>query len=210
MKILVLTDIHSSERAIDIASRDIEEHAPELLIICGDITHFGPGSFAEKFLDSISIKTLAVPGNCDPPEVLRVLEDRNVSLHGKTAEIGSFIFVGLGGSNKTPFNSFTEFTEDYIFAALDRVMVENAILVTHVPTKGYLDGPSPSEHYGSEAVAKIVDKYRPRVAISGHIHEARGVTRDKGTLFFNPGPAMRGNRAILSLTEERTDVELLD
>lgn len=209
MKILVFTDIHSSERAIDIASKDIEDYKPDLLIICGDITNFGPESFAEKFLDFISIKTLAVPGNCDPPEVLRVLEDRNVSLHGKTVEIGGFVFAGLGGSNITPFNSFTEFTEDYIFTALDKVMVENAILVTHVPTKGFLDGPSPSEHYGSEAVAKIVDKYRPRVAISGHIHEAGGVRRDKGTLFFNPGPAMRGNRAILDLMEERAEVELL-
>jgi putative phosphoesterase len=209
MRILVLSDIHSSKRALDLTLKDIEEYLPGLLIICGDITQFGPASFADEFLNSINLKTLAVPGNCDPPEVLRLLEDKGVSVHGKSVTLEGFTFVGLGGSNVTPFNTITEFAEDYMFSTLDEMMTEDAVLVTHAPSYGYLDGPPGGDHYGSKAIVRIVEKYKPIVAMSGHIHEARGVVEDKGTLFFNPGPAMRGYRALLELTEDKAEVELL-
>ncbi|MCK5547470.1 MAG: metallophosphoesterase family protein [Thermoplasmata archaeon] len=209
MRILVFSDVHSSERAVGLVSKDIEEYLPDLLIVCGDLTHFGPGAFAEKFLNSASLMTLAIPGNCDPPDVLALLQERGVDLHGKKVEIGGFDFVGFGGSNITPFETLTEFTEDEIFDSLDKIMVERAVLVTHAPPKGYLDGPNDEKHFGSTAVARIVEKYHPIVALFGHIHEARGIVREKDTVFVNPGPAMRGHRALLELTEDGAEVELL-
>lgn len=212
MRLLIISDIHSSNGAIDMVSGDIKEYYPDLLIICGDVTNFGPVSFADEFLDAIPterLRTLAVPGNCDPPDVLAVLQKRGIDLHGKSVNIGGFDFVGFGGSNKTPFNTLMEFAEDYIFRTLDNIMVEGAVLVTHVPPRGHLDGSSDGQHFGSKAVTEIVRKYKSRAAISGHIHEARGVIREKDTVFLNPGPAMRGYRALMDLKGGEVEVELL-
>lgn len=212
MRLLIISDIHSFDGAIDMVSGDIKEYSPALLIICGDVTNFGPVSFAEEFLDAIPTerpRTLAVPGNCDPPDVLAVLQKRGIDLHGKAVNIGDFDFVGFGGSNKTPFNTPTEFAEEDIFRALDNIMIERAVLVTHVPPKGRLNDSAEGQHFGSEAVAEIAKKYKPRAAISGHIHEARGVVREKDTVFLNPGPAIKGYRALMDLKEGEVEVELL-
>jgi Icc-related predicted phosphoesterase len=210
MKILVYSDIHSFEGAIDLLHTDADRFSPDLLLILGDITHFGPASFAEKFIRSITIRTLALPGNCDPPEVLGLLERNKISLHGRVERVGGFDFVGFGGSNLTPFNTITEFSEDDLFGALDALMVERAILVTHVPPKGHVDATSGGLHAGSTAVARIVEKYRPRISLSGHIHEARGMVEDKGTLFLNPGAVRKGYRALVSISKDGVEAQLLD
>ncbi len=210
MKILVYSDIHSSEKAVDLLRADTDRYSPDLLLVLGDITHFGPASFAEKFIDAISTRTLAIPGNCDPPDVLALLEERGISLHGKIENVGGFDLAGFGGSNITPFDTITEFGEDEIFESLDRVMVEGAVLATHVPPRGHVDGTAGGLHAGSTAVARIVEKYRPRVSLSGHIHEARGLIEDRGTLFLNPGAARRGYRATVDLSENDAGARLLD
>jgi Icc-related predicted phosphoesterase len=210
MKMLVYSDIHSSDGAVDLLRADTDKYSPDILLLLGDITHFGPVSFAERFIRSISTRSLAVPGNCDPPDVLELLEDSGISLHGKIENVGGYDFVGFGGSNLTPFDTITEFGEDDIFEALDGVMEKGAVLVTHVPPRGHVDGTSGGLHAGSIAVARIVEKYRPRISLSGHIHEARGMVEDEGTLFLNPGAVRKGYRAIVSLSESDVEAMLLD
>jgi Icc-related predicted phosphoesterase len=210
MKILVYSDIHSSENAVGLLRKDAESYSPDLLLLLGDITHFGPRSFAEEFISSTKVRTLAIPGNCDTPDVLGLLEEKGISLHGKREKVGGFDFVGFGGSNLTPFDTITEFSEDDILSALDAVMVKGAVLVTHVPPRGHVDGTSSGLHVGSTAVAKIVEKYRPRVSLSGHVHEARGMVEEEGTLFLNPGPVRKGYRAIVDLAESDVEAMLLD
>jgi Icc-related predicted phosphoesterase len=210
MKILVYSDIHSSEKAVDLLRSDTDRYSPDLLLLLGDITHFGPASFAEEFISSITVRTLAIPGNCDTPDVLKLLEEKGISLHGKIENIGGLGFVGFGGSNITPFDTITEFSEDDIFDALDAVMVKGAVLVTHVPPRGHVDGTSGGLHVGSTAVARIVEKYRPRLSLSGHVHEARGMVEDGGILFMNPGAVRKGYRAFVSISESAVDAKLLD
>lgn len=210
MKILVYSDIHSSEGAIDLLRADTDRYSPDLLLVLGDLTHFGPASFAERFIGAITIKTLAVPGNCDPPEVLDLLEEGGISLHRKLENVGGFDFVGFGGSNPTPFDTIMEFGEDEIFKTLDALMVEGAILAAHVPPKGHVDCTSSGMHAGSIAVARIVEKYRPRISFSGHVHEARGMIEDEGTLFLNPGSLRKGYRALVSVSGSDVEAELLD
>ena len=77
-------------------------------------------------------------------------------------------------------------------------MEKNAILVTHAPPKNHLDLVKNVGNVGSKAIAKIINKYQPRLVISAHIHEARGVNYDK-TIFVNPGPASRGLGALIDI-----------
>lgn len=202
MKLLAIVDIHKSESALSRTQEFIEKHKPDLLLIGGDITTFTPLAFAREFLASLSdIRTLALPGNCDPPEILSVLdESAAVNLHGRKETIEGITFVGLGGSNATPFNTPFELEENEIFQTLDHIMEPGAILVLHFPVFGHLDEVSRGEHAGSKSALKIVEKYQPSLVITGHIHETRGTkTDDNGIIYVNPGPMKNGYAALVEI-----------
>jgi Icc-related predicted phosphoesterase len=118
------------------------------------------------------------------------------------------IFVGLGGSNATPFGTPFELSEKEIYDTLKEVMVEGAVLVVHAPAKGHLDKTALASDLGSESVARIISEFSPPLVISAHIHEARGIERKGKTTFVNPGPASQGYAAIIDLNGE-VKVELL-
>jgi putative phosphoesterase len=210
MRILAIADVHGTEDAIRVVNEQIKNYSPDLVLVCGDITQFGPPSWAKKFLDSIAHHAFAIPGNCDPEEVVSAIsESKAILLHGKKEEFKGFNFVGLGGSNPTPFGTPFEYTEDEIFTSLDNIMEENVILAVHAPAKGHLDKTSSRDDLGSQAISDIVKKYIPKLVVSAHIHEARGFESDDKTTFVNPGPASKGYAAVIDLNAE-IKVELIE
>jgi Icc-related predicted phosphoesterase len=203
MRILVVADVHGQEAAIKTIGEQIKRYSPDLVLVCGDISQFGPPEWARTFLDKIPVRTMALPGNCDPEVVVdSINESKAILLHKQKNEMDGLVFVGLGGSNPTPFGTLFEFTEDEIFMALDDIMVEGAILVVHAPSKGHLDGTPSAQDLGSQAISDIVKKYSPPLVISAHIHEARGVEREGGTTYVNPGPASKGYAAVIDISDE--------
>jgi Icc-related predicted phosphoesterase len=210
MKILAIADVHGTDSAQAVVNEQIKKHSPDLILVCGDITQFGPPQWAKKFLNSIPITTLALPGNCDPEGVIGTIEEsKAILLHGKKEEIQGITFVGFGGSNPTPFGTPMEFTEDEIFSGLNEIMIEKAVLAVHAPPKGHLDKTSSRGDLGSRGVADIVRKYSPKLVISAHIHESRGVEKDENTTFVNPGPASKGFAALIDLNDD-INVELIE
>jgi len=207
MKILVASDIHGSSSAIEKIIGQVEEHRVDALIVSGDITNFGPISFAIDFFKRIKVRTLAIPGNCDPLAIVTTLKELGINLHEEKVKMGNHLFIGWGGSNPTPFNTPFENSEDKIFSSLDNIMEEGAILVSHSPPRGHVDWIPGFGHAGSDAVKKIVDKYKPRLVICGHIHEGRGF--EKGEVsYLNPGPARRGCTSLVDFNKE-LEVQLL-
>src|SRR5439155_1014812 len=82
LKEQIATGLHGSRAALDAIPVAIREHAPDLFLACGDITHFGkPASYVEDLFRRITTKALAVPGNCDPPALVGVLDGLGVNLH---------------------------------------------------------------------------------------------------------------------------------
>jgi Icc-related predicted phosphoesterase len=209
MRILVIADIHGSKEARKRVNSQIQRHKPNVVIVCGDITQFGPPEWALDFLNGISLKTLALPGNLDPIGVIDTIEDSQaIPLHAKKVELGDYIFVGLGGSNPTPFSTPFELSEDEIYTTLKRIMIKGAVLVVHAPAKGHLDKTSQMTNSGSESIAKIVSEFSPPLVISAHIHEARGIEMEGETTYVNPGPASQGYAAVIDLNDE-VKVELI-
>jgi Icc-related predicted phosphoesterase len=203
MRILTIVDIHKSENALETTKRYIEKYSPDLLLIAGDITTFGPLEFAEQFLNGLpNITTLALPGNCDPKEILQTIHySPAINLHSRMEKIGGITFVGLGGSNATPFNTPFELDENKIYKILDSIMVHGEVLVLHFPAKGHLDKVPRGNNTGSESAGKIINTYRPALVISGHIHETRGSETDEhGTVYINPGPMKDGYAALVNIT----------
>ncbi|MFQ6128991.1 MAG: metallophosphoesterase [Thermoplasmata archaeon] len=196
MKILAATDIHSSNLGARTIHDAVLSHKPVLTLICGDITHFGPLPWAKSFLEDLPGSVLAIPGNCDPPEIVSLLEDLDISLHAKEITIEEHTFVGLGGSSPTPFHTPFELPEDEIRRTLTPLMKPGVILVTHDAARGHLDVTARGDSVGSAAIKEIVIDYSPTFSIFGHVHESPGIQREK-TIFLNPGPAMFGRYAIV-------------
>lgn len=199
MRVLLAADLHGSLTALEMIPAAIRDHAPDLFVAAGDITHFGrPPSYAEDLFGRIVVKTLAVPGNCDPPALLGVLDRLGVNLHMKKVRVAGQVFVGLGGANPTPFGTPFQIGEEEIWRGLDGIMEPGAILVSHPPPHGHVDLVPGAGHVGSQSVARIVEKYRPRAVLCGHIHEAAGIVQGDVTI-VNPGPAMDGHFGLIDI-----------
>lgn len=192
------SDIHGSRRAAEKVRSVLAAESPDLFVACGDITNFGPVAWAEEFLRSIPVRTVAVPGNCDPRDIVEVLDRLGVDLHKKRREIDGVPFVGIGGSNPTPFGTPFELSEDEIRRALEPLMVPDAVLVSHAPPRGFVDVVPRAGHVGSAAVREAVDRHRPRLVLCGHVHESPGIVPGPTTI-VNPGAAKDGRVAIVDL-----------
>jgi len=209
LRFLVISDIHMRDRVIRWTNSRIEEHGIDAVMVLGDITHFGPPEWAGTFLSALDVPAYAIPGNCDPPLTLEWIERSAISLHRTKIELEGETFIGLGGSNPTIFDTPNEQSEEEIHAALRPLMDGEAIMVTHAPPYGMNDLTLHDRHAGSHALRELAKEFRPRVWLAGHIHEARGIVKENGTIFMNPGAAKNSYAGLLEIGDG-IHVELLD
>ncbi len=214
MRIFAVTDLHGNAEKAEEFSRIIGEEKPDVVLIGGDITNFGTPSRAAYMLSFFTMEEGAVffvPGNCDPKELLGVeeLEDaRNV--HGRMLSHDGYEILGLGGSNPTPFSTFTELSEVEIEGILrDLKPASNTIILSHLPPYGTkMDRTFWGHHVGSRALRDFVERSEPRLVVVGHIHEGRGRDRIGPSVLLNPGPGYRGFYAIIDIDEHDVGVSL--
>lgn len=208
MRLALISDMHGSLGNVRRFSLDVEKFSPDMVVIAGDITHFGGKKEAKDILMAIPFRKLAVPGNCDPPDIVDIFGETNtVDVHGKRAEINGYVFAGLGASNPLPFNTLFTYSEENIYLILDSVARGADILVTHTPPYGILDRTMFGHHGGSEAIKRVIDEHKPKLSVFGHIHESPGVERNEHTVFVNPGPLKNGTYAIIDMKGENIRVE---
>lgn len=202
MKLLALSDPHGDYSHISAILDKAGDF--EAVLIAGDLTDFGPDEKALELLDMFNGPVFVVPGNCDNPSLLKVLgENKNtINLHNSLHAMGEFTFMGLGGSNPTPFNTPFELSEkkigEYIGTLLSRSRGRN-ILLSHAPPRNTTDK-LPFGNVGSEALARYLGRFD--LIICGHIHEARGVVKVNGTCIVNPGMASKGQAALITIKDE--------
>ena len=219
MKLLAVADIHSSRRGLNTVLELAKEHGPDLIAIAGDVTTFGPVEFARELADALPARTIFVPGNCDIPPVADVFNTgERMNLHLKKQVVDGIHFVGLGGWMASP-----ALTEDWGIPPADAIekieplFDDKTVLLTHVPPYGHLDAvPTPfgaikkgREHIGSTELNILIERARPALVVSGHVHENRGVEEAAGTLFVNPGPAKNGFGAIIEFYRMQWKARLL-
>ncbi|MGZ7120916.1 MAG: metallophosphoesterase family protein [Halobacteriota archaeon] len=200
MKFLTLSDAHGIYTYID----QLLFKAGDVDAVCmlGDITDFGPNSLVEELLSIIGddVPTLMIPGNCDLPTIVETIEESSaVNLHLKSFNYDNVTFLGIGGSNPTPFNTPFEFTEEEMEGYVQELLAnkgETTVLLSHAPPKGFLDVAN-GVHVGAKGIAYAVGVVD--VIACGHIHEQRGVTTSNGTAMVNPGMAARGCGALVEI-----------
>lgn len=201
MKFLVISDIHCRERVIGWANDLAKQHQADGFLVLGDITHFGPPSWADDFLSRLDKPSFAVPGNCDPYGTIEQIEKHATCLHGRKMKVGGRTFGGWGGANISIFNTPFELPEDEILKGLRPVMEHGMVLITHCPPYSYNDFTNARRHAGSTAIKSLVDEFGPAAVISGHIHENRGIVEENGILYMNPGAAKNGYSAFLEVDD---------
>jgi hypothetical protein len=205
--VLLIADLHGQFGKID----SFLELNPEAVFIAGDITNMGPVDTVDDVLSRIDVPCFAVPGNCDPREILETLEHSDaVSLHGASINLGKMTIAGVGGSNPTPFGTPFELTDKQIDDVLNSAMKKmeksvHNVLLCHAPPFETLDKPG-AEHIGSQSIRKHMKSFD--IVCCAHIHEARGIVEIDGVKIVNPGPAMDGHCAMIHFGNDARDIRI--
>jgi hypothetical protein len=202
--LLVCSDLHGSGEALDALRRAEKDLSPDAVAVCGDVTTYGSREYMEKLLSAFESDLLAVPGNCDTDEMLRMLEEAGASVHSRRVERRGLPFFGFGGGLPSSSNMPFEVEEEDMVSGLRSVAVRGGVMLTHTPPMGLNDADRSGRHIGSEGIRAVVAEFRPRAVLSGHVHEARGQCTEDGTLFVNPGPARGGHYAVVELGQTAT------
>jgi len=215
MNLVALTDIHDDIAGIPKMAADLE--AADVVLLAGDLTNFGHKPAAERVIQAVTRfarRVLAVPGNCDYPDIASYLDDLHVSLHGHCEIIDGVALVGVGGSLPAPGTTPLEFSE----AELARILAEATpgpgsqlplVLVAHQPPFRTLsDQIHTGEHVGSTAIRSFIEERRPLICFTGHIHEAAGIDMLDQTRLVNPGPFGKGGYAYAELDNEVNRLEI--
>lgn len=203
--VLLLADLHGDYGKLDA----FLELNPDAVFIAGDLTDMGPADAAEAFLSRIDVPAFAVPGNCDPSEMVDFLESSDcVCLHGASFDLGRISLIGIGGSNPTPFNTPFEMEEERIDAMLAAILPRRRttmhnVLISHAPPYGILDRAG-GNHVGSKGVRKYLSSFD--LVCCAHIHEDRGIAEVEGTKVVNPGMASKGECAMIRFGDVAKDI----
>jgi Icc-related predicted phosphoesterase len=168
-------------------------------------------AIAEEKLSAVEdVRAFVMAGNDDPFALDEALAAGRRLEHcdSRIVTFDEYEMLSLSYSNPTPWASPRELDEDALYeqiAALASRLSrpERAIFNLHVPPFGSgldeapaLDetltpklsaGSVQTEPVGSRAVRRALEEYQPLLALHGHIHESRGVTKIGRTLAVNPG-----------------------
>ena len=173
-------------------------------------------ALADERLSGTDVKWYVTGGNDDPPDVLTVFDEMTsehvVNCEGRVVMVDDlYPMANCGYSNPTPWGTPREVEEAVLEEILEKAVqgvddYTSAIFNLHVPPYDCTlddcpkldwstDPPSPiivggvaqSAPAGSTAVRKIIEKYSPLLALTGHIHESRGLVNLGRTTVINPG-----------------------
>ena len=171
MKILVLADIESKYLWDHFKKEYLEDI--DLIISCGDLK----ASYLSFLATFTSAPVLYVHGNHDggynrkPPEGCVCIDDKVIVYKG-------IRIAGLGGSiwyNNGPHQYTQKQMKQRVRKLWKDLLLRKGIdiLVTHSPAKGINDGEDHA-HEGFEAFTTLLDKYKPKYFLHGHVHTTYG------------------------------------
>lgn len=178
-KILAVSDIHGDSSLAKKLAKKAEEEKVDLVILAGDIT-FLDRPIKNVIAPFVKAKKeiLLIPGNHDTLPTINALSEiyaGTKNLHGYSLMKNGVGIFGSGYDSKTgPF--WVEDEEIFKTLKKSHSQIKDAkkkIMVTHAHPEG--SKAEFSGFPGSKAVAKAIKKFKPDLAISGHIHEAGGI-----------------------------------
>ena len=208
MRLLGITDLHGRHAALE---RILDDVGPtDVVLLGGDITHFGSPSDAEKAVRlarASGATVLAVAGNCDSAEIEQRLAQLGVSLDRRGVVHEAIGFHGLSAT--PPWGAMMHQSgEEELAAALEVgyaqvTAARHHVVLAHVPPHGLsLDRTFSGQHVGSTALREFVHQTGPCLVVCGHIHEGRGVEQIGQTTIVNCGHAASGQYVLVEVGDE--------
>ncbi|NJN17194.1 MAG: metallophosphoesterase [Oscillochloris sp.] len=162
----------------------------DLVLSCGDL----PIYYVEFVVTMLGAPTFYVWGNHDGPETQpdgsQVHEVRGAyNLEGRVTEHNGMLIGGLGGCLRYKPDGANMYTDAEmmrrVYGLVPQLMLNKLrygryldVLITHAPPLGIHNGPD-YPHRGFRAFLWLMERFRPRYLIHGHIHLSYGY--DSGT-----------------------------
>jgi Icc-related predicted phosphoesterase len=179
-KILAASDIEGDIVATRKLANRAEKEKVDLVVLAGDLTGWHEtGEILKPFIDK-GQKVVFVPGNHDSSEMARFLTDlygaKNVgNQYVKYEDVGIF---GVGSPDgQLSINekkAFEKLKKDF-----EKIKnLEKKIMISHLNAAGTKSEFSGID--GSTGVRKAIEEFQPDVFLSGHIHEAEGLSEKIG------------------------------
>ena len=168
-------------------------------------------SLARERLQGTGIKVYVMIGNDDDPNLRDVLSGSDTVMDPEdvVVDLGEdFTMISCGWASTTPWNSPREMTDEALLRHLEEHVAavpdpRRSVFNLHVPpfASGLDQAPELDADLrpkvasgsvvmvpvGSRAVRSVIERYQPLVALHGHIHESRGITKIGSTVCMNPG-----------------------
>lgn len=186
MRILAVSDIESKS-LYDFFSSDKVEGV-ELIIGCGDLRE----EYLEFLVTMINVPLLYIHGNHD--DHFKREPEGCVCIDDKYYEYKGIRFVGLGGSFRYRDGRYMYTEREMkrrIWKLMPRIFRHKGfdVLVTHCPAR-HLNDFDTITHRGFDCFNKLLEKYRPKLFMHGHIHRNYGAripqkSDHDGTLVIN-------------------------
>jgi len=193
MRVLTISDqviefLHSP--AITQAAYDVE-----LVLSCGDL----PADYLEYIVSMLNVPLFYVMGNHGGDGGAKVYPDGCENIHARVVEHKGLLIAGFEGSmryNNRPQFQYTQNEMRARVATLTPTLILNRarycrhldVLVTHAPPFQIHDGADVA-HRGFEAFVWLVDTFKPRYHIHGHVHvydnRAETITQRGATSIVN-------------------------
>lgn len=174
-------------------------------------------------------KVFAVIGNSDDPSFRETLEEYDISVEGSLSYFSGLMFTGSGGSSHFMDDTPNERSDEELMADLsmaDGVGDEtgssagespgesagespaispdpwnNLVVIAHNPPKDTgLDLITSGFHVGSPLIRDFIERRKPLLVVSGHIHESFAVETLGPTTLVNPGSLAEGRYAVAEIS----------
>jgi len=179
-KILAASDFHGDSSATKKLAEKADKENVDLVVLAGDMVGVvETDNILKPFIDK-GKKIVFVPGNWESTETADFLSKlygaKNVGKHYvKYGNVGIF---GIGSPDWS-FDIDNKKTFKKLKKDFDKIKdLEKKIMVSHInpaDTKSEFSGVA-----GSKELRKAIDEFQPDLFISGHIHEAEGLTEKIG------------------------------
>ena len=185
MRLLAITDVHNDFEALEkslAAAGDVDA-----ILVLGDfaVTRTSIGR-AYRRLARVGCPVYIIHGNHEDEDDARELaaEHGLIFVHRCVESFGDLSIVGYGG------DGFSEERPDLdaFCTQLGDDLVHRSIVLTHAPPFDTALDDLEGDHVGDESVRRLIERTKPLVALSGHLHEnfhAGGTIGD--SIIANPG-----------------------
>lgn len=188
MKLFAFVDLHGNMRLLREIVARVNKNKYDVVVMAGDLTVFEQ-NYKELMeeLSKAACPILILHGNHETVDSTKQVAARYEHIHfihKKTISVKGLRFAGYGGGG------FAMVDEE--FEQFASKLTDIDVLVTHAPPYNTTLDIMPHGHVGSKSIRDYITVGKPRLAISGHLHENAGHVDSKGaTKMINPGPTGR-------------------